>query len=142
MNNYGISMLLVCIHPPCGLKKSIYPRFETGYAFRKNMNGELVEKFITGNFNQGSAILKSKYYNPKTLLVQHLPAKGREKRIKINRMRNGYKKDTLTNIDIQEVNKIGGKVLEIYESVIYRENLRVSLFTEVIDKIFASGQKY
>ena len=38
--------------------KSIYPRIETGYSFTKDMNDELVEKFNTGNFNKGSAILK------------------------------------------------------------------------------------
>ena len=39
------------------------------------MNDELVEKFNTGNFTQGSAVLKSKYYNPKNLTVQFLPVK-------------------------------------------------------------------
>ena len=40
-------------------ENSIYPRIETGYAFSRDMNNELVEKF---NFNQGSAILN---YNAK-----------------------------------------------------------------------------
>ena len=38
-------------------EKSIYPRIETGYAYTRDMNHELVEKFNTGNFIQGSAIL-------------------------------------------------------------------------------------
>ena len=42
-------------------EKSIYPRIETGYVHTKNMNDELVEKIKSGNFNQGSAILKIKY---------------------------------------------------------------------------------
>ena len=46
-------------------EKSIYPRIETGYAYKRDMNDELVEKFNTSNFNQGSAILKIKYYIPK-----------------------------------------------------------------------------
>ena len=46
-------------------KKSIYPRIETGYVYQSDMNDELVEKFNTGNFTKGSAILKIKYYNPK-----------------------------------------------------------------------------
>ena len=58
-------------------ENSIYPRIETGYAFTPDMNDELVEKFDTGNFNQGSAILKIKYYNPKNLTFQHLPVKER-----------------------------------------------------------------
>ena len=42
------------------VEKSIYPRIETKYAYTKFMNDELIEKFNTGNFNQGSAILKLK----------------------------------------------------------------------------------
>ena len=39
-------------------ENSICPKIQTGYAFTKDMNDELVEKFKTGNFNQVSAILK------------------------------------------------------------------------------------
>ena len=46
-------------------EKYIYPTIETGYAFTRDMNVELVEKFNTCNFNQGSAVLKIKYYNLK-----------------------------------------------------------------------------
>ena len=44
-------------------EKSIYPRIETGYVFTKDMNDELVEKFKSANFNQGSAVLKIKIFN-------------------------------------------------------------------------------
>ena len=57
-------------------------------------------------------------------------------------MRNGYIIDHLTSVDIQEIFKIGGKVNEIYEGVIYRENFKVSPFRKVIDKLFAFRQKY
>ena len=33
-------------------------------------------------------------------------------------MRNGYIRDTLTPVDIKEIVKIGGKVIEILEGVI------------------------
>ena len=56
-------------------------------------------------------------------------------------MRNGYIIDTLTSVDIQEIIKIGGKVIEIFEGVIYRENFEVSPFRKVIDKLFALRQK-
>ena len=42
------------------VKNSIYPKKETGYAFKKHMNEELVEKFNNQTFIQGSAILKNK----------------------------------------------------------------------------------
>ena len=95
-------------------EKSIYPRIETGYAYTRDMNNELVNKFNTGKFNQGSAILKIKYYNPKNLIVQHLPIKEKVNKMEINRMRNGYIIDTLTSVDIQEIVKIGDKVIQIY----------------------------
>ena len=100
-------------------EKSTYPKIETGYAYTRDMNDELVNKFNNQTFNQGSAILKIKYYNPKNLIVQHLPIKERVQKQEINRMRNGYIIDTLTSVDIQEIVKVGGKVIEIYEGVIY-----------------------
>ena len=106
------------------------------------MNNELVNKFNNQNFNQGSAILKIKYYNPKNLIVQHLPIKERVNKIEINRMRNGYIVDTLTSVDIQEIVKIGGKVIEIYEGVLYRENFKVNPFRKVIDILFKLRKKY
>ena len=92
------------------------------------MNDELAEKHNIGNFTQGSAILKIKDYYPKNLIVQHLPAKEKEKKIEIIRMRSGYILDTLTSVDIQEIVIFGGKVVHIYEGVIYRENFKVSPF--------------
>ena len=118
-------------------EKSIYPRKETGYAFSRDMNDELAEKFKNQTFTQGSAILKIKYYNPKNLIVQHLPIKEKEKKIEIIRMQNGYNIDTLTSVDIQEILKVKGKVIEIYEGAIYRENFKVSHFRKVIEKLFA-----
>ena len=56
-------------------------------------------------------------------------------------MRNGYIIDHLTSVDIQEIIKIGGKVIEIYEGVIYGENFKVSTFRNFIDKLFALRQK-
>ena len=123
-------------------EKSIYPRIETGYAFTRDMNKFLVHKFNNGNFNQGSAILKLKYYNPKIFIVQQIPVKEKDKKIEINRMRNGYIIDTLTSVDIQELVKIGSIVIEIYEGVIYRETFKVSPFRKVIDKLFALRRKY
>ena len=60
-------------------ENSIYPRIETGYAYIRVMNDELVEKFNDQTFTQGSAILKNKYYNPKNIIVQHLQIKKKRK---------------------------------------------------------------
>ena len=109
-------------------EKSIYLRIETGYANTKDMNDDFVEKINIGNFNQGSAILKIKYYNPKDLIVQYLPVRERENKIEINRMCNGYVTDIITSVDNRENVKIGGRVVKIYEGVVYRENFKVSQF--------------
>ena len=123
-------------------ENSIYPRIEIGYAYTKDTNDELVEKTNNGNVTKRSAFLKIKYYNPRDLFVQHLPVKETEKKIEVNRMRNGYIIDTLTSVDIKKIVKIGGKVIEINEGVIYRENFKVNPFRKVVDKLFALRLKY
>ena len=57
-------------------------------------------------------------------------------------MRNGYIIDTLTSVDIQEIVKIGARVKQIYEGVIYRENVKVSPFRKIIGKLFALRRKH
>ena len=57
-------------------------------------------------------------------------------------MRNGYIIEHLTSVDIQEIVKIGGRVIKFYEGVIYKEIFKVSLFRKVFDKLFALRQKY
>ena len=86
--------------------------------------------------------MRIKYYNPKNLIVQHLPVKEREKKIEINRMRNGYIIGYPTFGDICEIVKIGGKVIEIYDCGFYREHFKVNPFGKVIDKLFGFRQKY
>ena len=87
-------------------ENGIHPRKETGSAFTPDMNEKLVKKFNIGNFTQGSALLKIEYYNPKNLVVQHIPVKERETKIEINRMRNGYMNQTLTSVNMQEMFKL------------------------------------
>ena len=123
-------------------EKSIRPCLETGYAFTKDMNDNLVEKFNNGNFNQGIANFENRYRNPPKLFVQHFPVKEKVKKIEVSRLGNGYILDILTNVDIHDIPIIGGKVVEIYEGVIYREKPKVSPFRKVIDKLFALRSKY
>ena len=126
-------------------QNSVYPKIETGFAFKPHMNDIYVEAFNNQTFNEDgdeSAILTIKYYNTLDLIFQHLSVKEKFKKIEVNRMRNGYIIDTLTSVDIQEIIKIGGKLVQIYEGMIYRENFKISPFRKVIEKIFALKQKY
>ena len=121
-------------------ENSVYPKMETGFAFKPDMNDVHVEAFNNETFNEDgseSAILTIKYYKPPDLMIQLLPVKEKGKKIEVNRMRNGFISDTLTSVDIQEIVKIGGKVIEIYAGVIYRENFKVSPCREEIEKLFA-----
>ena len=56
-------------------------------------------------------------------------------------MRNGKIIDALTSIDIQELLKPRGKMIEIYEGVNYGENFQTSPLRKVLQKLFALGQK-
>ena len=120
-------------------EKSVYPKIETGFAFKPHMNDIYVDAFNNQTFNEDgdeSAILTIKYYNPPDLIYQHLPVKEKAKNVEVKRMRNGYIIDTLTSVDICETVKIGGKVIEIYQGVIYRENFKISPFRKVIEQLF------
>ena len=57
-------------------------------------------------------------------------------------MRNRYIIDTITSVDLRGIVKTGGKVIEIYERVIYRKNFKLSPFRKVLEKLFALRQKY
>ena len=124
---------------------SVFPKIETGFAFKPHMNDVYVEAFNNQSFNQDgdeSAVLTIKYLNPPDLIFQHLPVKEKVKKLEVNRMRNGYIIDTLTSVDMQEIVKKVGKVVRIYEGVIYRENFKISPFRKVMEKLFALRQKY
>ena len=56
-------------------ENSIYPRIETGCAYKQLMNDELVEKINNQTFTKGSSILKIKYCNPISLIVKNFPIK-------------------------------------------------------------------
>ena len=59
-------------------ENSVYPKIETGFAFKPYMNDVYVEAFNNQTFNEDgdeSAILTIKYYNPPNLIFQNLPIK-------------------------------------------------------------------
>ena len=106
-------------------ENSLYPKIETGFAFKPNMNDVYLEAFNIKTFNQDgdeSAILTIKYYNPPDLIFQHLPIKEKGKKIEVNRMRNGFIIDTLTSVDIEEIVKTGGKWLR-FTKVLFIERI-------------------
>ena len=126
-------------------RKSVYPKLESGFCFQPYMNDIYVEAFSIQIFNQDgdeSAILRKKFYNLPNLMFQPLTVKEKVKKIEVNRKRNGYIIYNLTSVGTCERVEIGGKRIEIYEGVFYRENFRISPFRKVIKKLFALRQKY
>ena len=75
------------------------------------------------------------------MIFQRPPVKENVKNIEINRMRNFYFIDTLTSVDIQEIIKIEGKVIQYYEGVIHRKNFKVSPIKKFIEMLLALRQK-
>ena len=110
-------------------ENSVYPKIENGFAFKPHRYKKNLNAFNSQTFNEEgneSAQLKINSYNPTNLILQHLPDKGTVKNIEVNKMRSVYIIDNLTSIDICEIVKTSGEVIEIYEGVIYKENSKLS----------------
>ena len=75
------------------------------------------------------------------MIFQHPPVKEKVKKIEVNRMRNEYTVDVLTFVGFREIVKIGGRLIEIYEGVIYRKNFEKTPFRKTIGKLFALKHK-
>ena len=60
----------------------------------------------------------------------------------VSRIRNDYIIQTVTFVDHQKIVEKGGRIIRIYEGVIYRENFERTLFRKVIEQLFALKQKY
>ena len=112
---------------------SVYPKIESGFGFEElQMN----DRFVTDLNNQifdkdgnGSALLKTIFYNPPSLIFQHLPAEEKVENIEVNRVRIGYVSDVLMSVDIQKIVKLCGEVIEILEGgVIHGEKYEITLF--------------
>ena len=64
-------------------ENSVYPKIETGFAFKPHMNDIYVGAFNNQTFNEDddeSGILTIKYHNPPDLIFQHLPIKEKVKK--------------------------------------------------------------
>ena len=125
-------------------KNSTWPKIETAYPFKKHMNDAICTLFNSGKWNElnRSAFLTIKYHNPENLIFQHLPVKEKianpyknNRFEEINRMRNGIIIDTLASVDIVEIVKYGGKVLEVYEGF-FCYNLEYNPYTEFVTDMF------
>ena len=108
------------------------------------MNDAICYLFNSQKWNElnRSAFLTIKYHNPENLIFQQLPIKEKIKNPyknnrfeEINRMRNGIIIDTLTSVDIVEIVKCGGVILEVFEGF-FCHNLEYNPYTEFVTDMF------
>ena len=125
-------------------KNSTWPKIETAYPFKKYMSDVVCTLLNSGRWNElnRSAFLTIKYHNPANLVFQHLPIKEKIKNPyknnrleEINRMRNGIIIDTLTSVDIVEIVKCRGVILQVYEGF-FCHNLEYNPYTEFVTDMF------
>ena len=79
--------------------------------------------------------MKLRYYNPPDLIYQHLPNEGKVKNVEVIRIGIGSFSAVLTSVDNQENVRLGEKVVETYEGVIYPETfefIRFGKFFQII----------
>ena len=86
------------------------------------------------------------YHNPENLVFQHLPVREKinnsyknNRLEEINRMRNGMIIDTLTSVDIVEIFKRGGIILEVLEGF-FCHNLEYN--TEIVTDMFEKTDSF
>ncbi|PAA48597.1 hypothetical protein BOX15_Mlig030240g1 [Macrostomum lignano] len=127
-------------------KDSEYPRAETARVFDISEEKDFLAQFNSQTFRPKTAVLKIMYENPNTVFLQHLPSKDKEKFYNpetkanetktLNRFRNGKVIDTLCSVDIQEIVRMGGKILKIYSGIVYEKNYDFSPFQNYITNLF------
>ena len=100
--------------------KSVYPKIDSGFAFKPYMKNVCVEAFNNQSFNQTSnesAILKIKLYNLPDLIIQNIRIKEKVNNVELNRERNGHINDNLAKVKSEEIVKNGGIAIEICKGV-------------------------
>ena len=102
----------------------ICPEIEIGYAYLTVMKDEFVQKFISGNFNEGSVFLKVMYFISKDMVFQHLPVEKKFKKIEVKGLRIGYIIDILTSLDIKKIIRTGN-VINVINGLIKQKYLQL-----------------
>ena len=130
--------------------KSIWPKIETSIAINpKQDSNYLCDLFNNNewkNLNE-SGFFKVKYHNPEYLILQHLPVNGevfnesKNKFEHVNRFRNGHITQHLTSVDIEQIVRIGGVILEFIEGFIC-DNLDYNPFTEYVHDLIEKRDEY
>ena len=140
-------------------KDSEYPDAISARAFKKEEEQEFLKLFNSQQFRPRTAILTVLYEYPDNLFFQPIPAKDKinttipdvdeygnvskiMKKDDLIRFRNGTIHDTLSSVDIQEIVKAGGRIIKIYEGIVYEKNLEVNPYEKFVIRLFDLRKKY
>ena len=129
---------------------STWPKKETSIAINpiqdSNYLCDLFNKKEWKKLNK-SGFFNVKYYNPEYLILQHLPVneevfnESKNKFEHVNRFRNGHITQHLTSVDIEQIVRIGGIVLEFIEGFIC-DILDYNPFTEYVHDLIEKRNEY
>ena len=131
-------------------ENSEYPKAQSARPFNKSEENEFKELFNSQEFRPKCGIFKVYYEYPNNLFFQPIPAKDnitytqdeKEYSQELIRFRNGKCYDVLTSVDIQEIVRCGGKILKIYDGIVYEENFKESPFKDFVKKLFKLRKTY
>ena len=120
-------------------KDSKWPKIKTAIAIKKEDSVCLCELFNTDEWEKinKSGFFDIKYYNPENIIFQHKsvkeqvfnPIKNRSE--EVNRFRNGYIRQHLTSVDIEEIVRVGGIKIEFFEGFIC-DNIDYNPFEKIV----------
>ena len=128
---------------------SKWPKIKTAIAIKKEDTAHLCELFNTREWKKlnKSGFFDVKYYNPENIIFEHMSVKEqvfnaiKNRWEEVNRFRNGYIRQHLTSIDIEEIVRVGGVITEIFEGFIC-DNLDHKLFEKFFLDMTAKRNKY
>ena len=123
-------------------ENSEFPKAESARPITEEEKTDFVSLFNNQQFRPKTGIFGVYYEYPNNLFFQPVPAKDKINKIDLIRFRNGEIFDTLNSVDIQEIVRCGGKILKIYDGIVYEENYKISPFREYVEKLFNLRLKY
>jgi len=126
---------------------SEYPVASSAKPISDKQKLRYVKLFNEQTFRPRCGIFSVFYTYPDNLFFQPIPAKDVVKKdtgekVDLIRFRNGEIFDTLTSVDIQEIVRCGGKILKIYDGIVYSEIYTESPFKSYVKKMFEYRLKF
>lgn len=121
---------------------SEYPRIESARKFKKTEEREILNKFNTQTFRPKTGIFKILYEYPNDMFFTPIFCKDSVNKIEVLRSRTGKCCDILTSVDIQEIVRCGGRIIKIFDGIVFEENFEVNPFREFVLELYVLKAKF